>query len=555
MRQQPERLGEFLVRRGVLAREAVSAILEEQRRTRDPFGQIAVRRGYLDEESLTEQLAGFTQIPLLQREGITEDADLIARVPRAMAEKLGVVPLGRGERQELVCACNGPLPMAALQSLSKLVNRPVKLQLVPASLLGKMRSEASLRDLDTRIQIRDADAMAEDVHFVAEVLEKLLLRAVRLDASDLHLEPGRVELLVRIRVDGMLQITERLPLQLQDKLVSRIKVLAELDIAEKRMPQDGAFFFRPEHVHLPFSGINIRVSSLPVVYGEKVVMRLLPSNESAIGVGELGMAAATLEVFKRMASRPHGMVLVTGPTGSGKSTTLYGLMQMLRSETTNITTLEDPVELKLPGINQTQIVAGPKISFAGALRSILRQDPDVIMVGEIRDRATIEVALQAAITGHLVLTTLHTNDAPSSFTRLVDMGAESFLVATSVLGILAQRLVRRVCPLCRRGRPVSLAELRLLGLESTEVEGAFAIQRGEGCDHCRGTGYTGRVGLFELLEMDETLKQMVAEREPAERLRRHAREQLGFRTLFEDGVEKVRQGMTTPEEILRVTMN
>jgi len=547
-----ERFGEYLLRRGVLTRESVSAILEEQRLIREPFGQLVIRRGYLDEIQLTEQLSSYSGIPLLQMEDIHKDTDLTGRIPKKLAAKFGVLPLGRSDKNELICACNGPVNMAALQSISKLVNRPVKLQLVPASQLKKMLTDRISREFDTSIRIPTEAIYNEDINLVAELLEKLLLRAETMDASDIHIEPGKDELIVRYRIDGMLTRVESLPVALMEKIISRVKVLASLDIAERRMPQDGSFFFQPQYLDIELTGFNIRVSTMPVIYGEKVVMRILPPNDAVVGIGELGMDGDTLNRFKAMAASPYGIVLVTGPTGSGKSTTLYGLLQMLRDETRNIATLEDPVELKMRGINQTQIVPGPKISFAGALRSMLRQDPDIIMVGEIRDRETIEVALQAAITGHLVLSSLHTNDAPSSFTRLLDMGAEPFLVATSVRGILAQRLVRRICPVCRQPYEISDNELKMLGLEG---QSPFMISRGDGCDHCRGSGYAGRVGIFEWLDMDDRLKEMVAGRETTEGLRRYALEHRNFKTLRSNGVEKVRQGVTTPEEIMRVTMS
>jgi type IV pilus assembly protein PilB len=338
--------------------------------------------------------------------------------------------------------------------VSRLVNRTVALQLVTNSRLRRMQSEQYSRQFDTSIRISSVAGADDDVHLVSELLEKLLLRALNMEASDIHIEPTLKDLVIRIRVDGMLVVAETLPVSLANKLITRVKVLSRLDIAEKRMPQDGAFFFKPERLDVDIEGTNIRTSILPVVYGEKAVMRILPPHDAAIDLEAIGMRSDTLELFRRIVTTPYGIVLVTGPTGSGKSTTLYSVLRMLRSDTVNVTTLEDPVEVKMGGnINQTQIDPGPKISFAGALRAILRQDPDIIMVGEIRDGDTVRVSLQAAITGHLVLSTLHTNDAPSAFTRLLDMGAEPFLVANSIRGVLAQRLVRRVCP--PRWRPTN----------------------------------------------------------------------------------------------------
>ena len=546
-----ERFGEYLIRQGALSREAVSAILDEQRVCRDEFGRLAVRRGYLAEEEMIRQLGSFLGIPLYDPAGIVADPSLCAKLPKKMALKLGIFPLGLGQKGEFICACGGPLNMAALQSVSRLVGRPVKLQLISRPRLKKMQNEQYSRQFDTSIQVSKVASSDDDLHLVTELLEKLMLRAINMDASDIHIEPGKVEITVRFRVDGVLLVAESLPRSLADKIITRIKVISGLDIAEKRMPQDGSFFFQPERLDVEIDGVNIRTSTLPVVYGEKAVMRILPSNDSAVPIEALGMEPDTTELFQELVTTPHGIVLVTGPTGSGKSTTLYAVLQMVRDVAVNITTLEDPVELKMAGINQTQIDPGPKITFAGALRSILRQDPDIIMVGEIRDSDTIQVALQAAITGHLVLSTLHTNDAPSSFTRMMDMGAESFLVASSVRGILAQRLVRRLCPHCHEKEEISRAERRMLKLAEADH---FMVGRARGCQHCNDKGFQGRLGIFELLAVEENIQRMVAEAEPTEEIRRYAQQELGFRTLRGDGILKLRHGVTSPEEIMRVTM-
>ncbi len=548
-----QRFGEYLMQKKVLTKEAVSSILDEQRVVQEEFGQLAIRRGLLEEKELSRHLSGFLGIPLFDIEEVTPDAAFTGKIPKKLALKLGLFPAGIGPNGELVCACAGPVNIAALQSVGRLVNRTVALQLVSRSRLRKMQTEQYSRQFDTSIRISTvASGSDDDVHLVSELLEKLLLRAVNMEASDVHIEPTQRDLVVRIRVDGMLMVAETLPISLANKLITRIKVLSRLDIAEKRMPQDGAFFFKPERLDVDIEGTNIRTSILPVVYGEKAVMRILPPHDSAVDLETIGMQADTLALFQQIVTTPYGIVLVTGPTGSGKSTTLYSVLRMLRSETVNITTLEDPVEVKMGGgINQTQVEPGPKISFAGALRAILRQDPDVIMVGEIRDGETVRVALQAAITGHLVFSTLHTNDAPSSFTRLADMGAEPFLVANSIRGILAQRLVRKVCPQCARPVEITASELRMFGLPEEE---AFTLLRGEGCEACGNKGYRGRSGLYELLIVDEGIQKMVAAQEPTSRIKDYAVRNLGFRTLREEGILKVRQGLTTPEEVMRVTM-
>ncbi|MBM9612851.1 type II/IV secretion system protein [Desulfobulbus rhabdoformis] len=548
-----QRFGEYLIQHNILNKEAVSSILDEQRVLQDEFGQLAVRRGLMDETELVGHLSSFLGIPLFDAGAVKPDPELTGKVPKKLALKLGLFPAGFGAGGELVCACAGPINIAALQSVGRLVNRTVSLQLVSRRSLRKMQTELYSRQYDTSIKISAvASASDDEVHLISELLEKLLLRAINLDASDIHVEPVFNDLIIRFRVDGMLMVAETLPINLAGKLLTRIKVLSRLNIAEKRMPQDGAFFFKPERLDVDIEGTNIRTSILPVVHGEKAVMRILPPHDSAIDLETIGMQADTLDLFRQIVTTPYGIVLVTGPTGSGKSTTLYSVLRMLRSDTINLTTLEDPVEVKMGGgINQTQIDPGPKITFAGALRAILRQDPDVIMVGEIRDGETVRVALQAAITGHLVLSTLHTNDAPSAFTRLMDMGAEPFLVANSIRGVLAQRLVRRVCPKCAKEEPITQSELSMLGLPENE---ALMVNRGQGCEGCSFKGYRGRSGLYELLAVDDELQKMVAAQETTDRIRDYAMTELGFRTLRDEGIIKIRQGLTTPEEVMRVTM-
>jgi len=547
-----QRFGEYLLQHGVLTREAISSILDEQRVVQEEFGELAVRRGFLEDPDLVRHLSDFLKIPLFDPQGISADPSFTGKVPKKLALKLGLFPAGLGGSGELICACAGPVNIAALQSVSRLVNRTVALQLVSRHRLKKMQNELYSRQFDTSIKVSSVAGMEDDVHLATELLEKLLLRAINMEASDVHIEPTARDLVIRVRIDGMLATIENLPLSLADKVVTRIKVLSRMDISEKRMPQDGSFFFRPERLDVEIEGVNIRTSILPVVYGEKAVMRILPARDSAVDLEKLGMEPDILALFRKIVTTPYGIVLVTGPTGSGKSTTLYSVLQMLHDETVNVTTLEDPVEIKMGGgINQTQINPGPKISFAGALRAILRQDPDIIMVGEIRDSDTVRVSLQAAITGHLVLSTLHTNDAPSSFARLMDMGAEPFLLANSIRGILAQRLVRRVCPVCSREEPVTAAELRMLGLPEDE---SFTVRRGHGCDACGHKGYHGRCGIHELLYVDEEIGRMVGARATTDTIREYALNHLNFRTLRGEGILKIRQGVTTPEEVMRVTM-
>lgn len=544
-----ERFGEFLVKKGAIRRVDLTRLLAAQRLVREKIGTIAMREGLLTEDELTAFLGEYLGMPLFKATVDTIEKGIIHVIPRKMALKANVLPVGSGENGELLLACSGPLSKTMLQTISRLSKRPVRLVLTSPRKLRKMQNLFFSREFDTTIKLTGAVDL-EDTGFIIELFEKLMLRAINQGASDLHVEPERDALAIRFRVDGMLVKTEVLPSDLAGRLVSRIKVVAGMDIAERRKPQDGAFYFLPQSLDVAIDGVNVRVSTLPVVHGEKAVLRLLPPHDEVIELDGLGMDAAMLARFKDLLRTPHGIVLVTGPTGSGKSTTLYGALQMLRGETTNITTIEDPVELTVRGVNQTQVDTGEKLSFADALRSILRQDPDVIMVGEVRDAETLRIALRAAITGHLVLSTLHTNDAPSAFNRMIDMGAEPFLVAASVRAVLAQRLVRTICPSCGQVVPISGAELRMLGLD----EAPFEIRRGPGCDNCH-LGFRGRLGIFELLEVDEELKIHIMEAANFETLRRAAVAHKGFRTLRQDGIDKVRRGLTTPEEIMRVTID
>ncbi len=551
-----DRFGGYLVRQGLITRENLDQVLSVQRVVPEKIGQLLVREGLLTEDQVMQALSEFTGIPLSDGNGaLLADPQVVRLIPEKMARRAGVMPLVRNKANELLLACNGPVPRAMLQNISCLAQAPVRLVLVTERRLRKLQQMAYAREFDTKIDFRTQPVNGEDPDAVVELLEKLMVRAIsQNNVSDIHFEPERDSLLVRFREDGMLRRVESLPAAMGQKLISRVKVLANLDIAERRAPQDGAFAFRPARLKVEVEAVNLRVSILPVNYGEKTVLRLLPPYDEQIRLDALGMDEQSLGRFKGILRSPHGLILVTGPTGSGKSTTLYGALQLLRSDTTNITTLEDPVELTLRGVNQTQVDGGGRLDFASGLRAILRQDPDIIMVGEIRDTDTLRVSLRAAITGHLVLSTLHTNDAPSSFSRLLDMGGESFLVAVSVRAVLAQRLVRLVCAHCKQPRPVSRAELDMLGLRDTP-EGAFMVQRSTNpCELCNHKGYSGRFGLFELLVMDEDLRERIMRGATPHEIASAAGASGNYRSLLEDGVDKVKMGLTTPEEILRVTM-
>jgi type IV pilus assembly protein PilB len=373
----------------------------------------------------------------------------------------------------------------------------------------------------------------------------LLHRAVEERASDLHIEPQDRELVVRLRIDGLLQEVQRLPKWTQGALVSRIKVLANLDIAEKRLPQDGRLV-----VDIEGRRVDMRVSTLPITNGEKIVIRVVDQNGISVAITDLGLQDDDLGRVKRYLVRPQGILLVTGPTGSGKSTLLYSALRFIQHETKNLVTVEDPVEFQLPGVNQVQVDEKAKKTFPSALRAILRQDPDVIMIGEIRDKETAQIAFRASVTGHLVLSTVHTNDAASAVTRLIDLGLEPFMVASSLIGVVSMRLVRTLCPRCREAYDANASNLNRL-MPGSAGEGNVVLSRGRGCGHCHDTGYRGRIGIFEVLEVDERIRGMIVAGATDGTIRQAAVES-GMRSIGEDGLKKVLAGRTTLEEVSRV---
>ncbi len=379
---------------------------------------------------------------------------------------------------------------------------------------------------------------------VIRLVNLLITRAVESRASDIHMEPFEDELRVRYRIDGVLHETESVPKKLQAAIISRIKIMAKLNIAERRLPQDGRIRLKVGEME-----VDLRVSTIPILHGESVVMRILQKEGIVIDLNTLGFPPATLTTFNQLIRKPNGIILVTGPTGSGKTTTLYGALDKINSPDRKIITVEDPIEYQLKGINQIQVKPQIGLNFANTLRHIVRQDPDIIMIGEVRDLETAEIAIQSALTGHVVFSTLHTNDAPSSITRLLDMGVENFLLSSTVRGILAQRLIRIICPSCKEIDTSSAdkEELSKLGF-GTDVP----LYKGRGCEMCAQTGYYGRAGIFELLTVDEDIRKLILKDSDSNQIRNAAR-QNGMKTLLEDGAEKIKAGMTTLSEVLRVT--
>lgn len=482
------------------------------------------------------------------------------RVPFGFAKRFGVLLETTNDR--FVAVCKEPIATDALLELRRFLARPFTLETVNddeferrMGLVYQTDSSEAMEMVEGLGDEMDLASLADSVPETEDLLEQdgdapiirlinaLLTESVKQGASDIHVETYEKRLVVRFRIDGVLREVVQPKRALAALLVSRIKVMAKLDIAEKRVPQDGRIALR-----IGGREVDVRVSTMPSQHGERVVMRLLDKQAGRLGLGQLGMSARDLNAMRNIISKPHGIILVTGPTGSGKTTTLYGALSDLNDSSRNILTVEDPVEYSLPGIGQTQVNSKVDMTFAKGLRAILRQDPDVVMIGEIRDLETVEIAIQASLTGHLVLSTLHTNTAAGAVTRLQDMGVEPFLLSSSLIGVLAQRLVRVLCDDCKQVHTPTEAERDLLGL--SEHQDA-TIYNAVGCEHCNQLGYRGRMGIYEIIEVDEEMKTLIHEGAGEQTLTRHART-LGP-GIHQDGVRKVLDGTTTIEELLRVS--
>lgn len=486
------------------------------------------------------------------------DPETLALTPGEFAITHQVLPY-RLDGDVLLVAIGTEASLAAVDDLGVLLDRPVRAVLADSSLIraqieerfiermlaGIPADESPASEADENADLADLQQMASD-SAVVQMVNLIFSQAVRDGASDIHVEPYDRELRIRYRLDGILHEMAKPPKRMHAALISRLKILGEMNIAERRLPQDG-------RIKLQIAGrvVDVRVAIVPTMYGERAVMRILDKSNAVVGLDSIGMGEDVLGVFRQLIRQPHGMILSTGPTGSGKSTTLYGALQELTSLSTNILTIEDPVEYQIYGIGQIQVRPQIGLTFANGLRSIVRQDPDILMVGEIRDEETAEIAIHAALTGHMVLSTLHTNDSPGAITRLLDMGVEPYLAASSIIGIMGQRLLRRNCSVCTE--PADETESALNSLKiSPEMLRGRTLMRGRGCDRCLNTGFKGRTGLFELLVVDETIRKLTTDRASASEIKQYATGALNMRTLLEDGRRAVLAGWTTPEEVLRV---
>ncbi|PWI59010.1 GspE/PulE family protein [Sulfoacidibacillus thermotolerans] len=548
-----KRLGDLLYESGLISKEQLEEALRRQKGTKDRLGDVLIQCGFITEKQLIEVLEFQLGIPhvTLAREKL--DPAILALVPDALALKYVVLPL-RKERNKLLVAMADPLDYYAIDDLRMSTGFQIEaaiaakdeLRLYVERVYG-MKGSLEQAQQSAQVDIAataDAELLDEDSP-VVRLVNQLLSQAVNRRASDIHLDPMKDGLFVRMRIDGMMRQEQILPKQMQQLVTSRVKVMANMNIAEHRLPQDGRF-----RIQLSGRDVDVRVSILPTLHGEKIVMRVLDLTSGLQRVQDLGFSPAHFAAYQRMLSAANGLVLITGPTGSGKTSTLYaGLVERSTPEV-NVITIEDPVEYQLTGVNQVAVNVTTGLTFARGLRAILRQDPDVVMVGEIRDTETAEIAVRAALTGHLVLSTLHTNDALSTVARLVDMGIDPFLVASSLTGVIAQRLVRRVCEECKGLREPSAFERELLARYEMNAE---SFVYGKGCSACGKTGYKGRLAIHEVLEVDEMLRGMIARGAHSEEIQMHAKE-LGFHTLLEDGLEKAAQGLTTIAEVVRVAL-
>jgi len=553
-------LGQILLKGGQLDNEGLERALEHAKRNNLRLGDALLQLGLVSDGEVAQALAKQLGLKYADLSKLTLDPALIDILPRDVAEEYGIVPISLKDGM-LTVAMGEPLDIYATDNLRFILNREINY-----ALSGKDVVTDSITDLygmkDTPEEMIEGMASTEFQELVEErtgegeaegedapvikLVKAIILEALKARASDIHIEPMAEKLRIRYRVDGVCYEVDSPPKRLQNAIVTRVKIMSDMNIAEKRLPLDGRIFMRAFG-----RDIDFRVSSLPATYGPSVVLRILDRESLLLGVSELGFHESDLARFNRIVSRPNGIFLVTGPTGSGKTTTLYAALNELNRPDVKIVTAEDPVEYNISGINQCQVNDDISLGFSNILRSALRQAPNIILVGEIRDTETADTAVTAALTGHLVFSTLHTNDASSAITRLIDLGVAPFLVASAVQAIMAQRLLRKLCKKCRAPHDYPEEKLRAVGLRPEDVEGV-TLYRQVGCPSCKYSGYKGRIGIFELIEMDEVLRDMAYRKAPLDEIRRQARLS-GMNTMQEDGVRKVLAGVTTIDEVLAVT--
>jgi type IV pilus assembly protein PilB len=567
MPAQDEYIVEILRDVGLVSHEDILKAKERSKAEQVGLVDALILMGRVSPKDVSKALASQFNMDMIDLAEYRVPDDIVALVPKHVARRYKIVPVGKHDNT-LTVAISDPLDVDTVDSLRYILRMNVEPVIATKTdidnaitryyggaddTVENMLQEITEGEVDfglpsnkaaqTKLDdIAETDADAPIIKLVGLVI----MEAYRNRASDIHIEPLEKRLRVRYRIDGVLQEVDNPPKRLQASIISRLKIMSNMSIAEKRVPQDG-------RIQIPVMGrtLDLRVSCLPTNHGESIVMRILDKTSLLLGLGDLGFFSDDQETMSKIINMPDGVFLVTGPTGSGKTTTLYGCLNEINKPDRKIITVEDPVEYQLGGINQVQVNADISLTFAAALRSILRQAPNVIMIGEIRDLETANIAVQAALTGHLVFSTLHTNDAPSAVTRIVDMGVKPFLVASAVKAIMAQRLIRKVCPKCRVPYMPTDYEMEVLKLNPDEMKNATMV-RGNGCNECSRTGYRGRMGIYEIFMVDDEIRRLIYEKVPSNVIRARARE-LGMRTLREDGVRKIMAGITTPEEVISIT--
>jgi general secretion pathway protein E len=553
-------IGEILVESG-LSPERLKKALDLQKKRGGRIGTLLVRLAFVTEEEVLKALGEQLGLPFLPDFGDI-DRELALKLPITYAKKATLLPLRR-ENGTLLVATSEPLILTAVEDLRLLYNADISFRLAPADkildTINRLHSEDMNKVEDTVQEMEEDDLsfLAVELEEPTDLLEvtddapiirlvnSLLSQAIRERASDIHIEPFEKDMIARFRIDGILYNILTIQKRYQASIASRVKIMSGLNIAEKRLPQDGGM-----RIKIAGKDVDVRVSIVPTSFGERIVLRLLYRESALLPLEQIGFSGENLRHFNELITRPHGIILVTGPTGSGKTTTLYASLSKINSPDKNIITIEDPIEYQLKGIGQIQVNAKINLTFAAGLRSVLRQDPDVILVGEIRDAETAEIAIQAALTGHLVFSTLHTNDAAGAVTRLIDMKIEPFLISSSVMAILAQRLVRVLCKECREPYELTATEIAELEIK-TGTEGA-TVFHAKGCETCFNTGYLGRKAIYELLLVDDEVRQLIMKNADASTIKAAA-VQKGMRTLRQDGAENVLKGITSVEEVVRVT--
>lgn len=549
------RIGELLREKNYITESQLKVALNEQKTSGKRLGEVLQDLGYVTETQMLQLVSEQLGVKLVKASDLKIDEDAKRLIPENLARKLGVVPI-KADGNKIIIATNDPANVYAYDELERTTKKEIYPYVVVKDdlllLLEKIygtgdRLYKTAEDVSKKLLRAGKDELLDNLSDdapVVNLVDGIIGKAVSDGASDIHIEPDEDKLRIRYRIDGILIEVLSLNSTLHPAITSRLKIMSGMNIAEKRVPQDGRF-----KIVASGKDIDFRVSTLPTNFGEKLVLRILDRSKALLDLKNIGMDDYNLSVYESIVSKPYGIILISGPTGSGKTTTLYATLNKLNSPDKNIVTVEDPIEYNFKLINQVQTDETAGVTFASALRSILRQDPDIIMVGEIRDKETAEIAIQASLTGHLVLSTIHTNDAVSSVVRLVDMGIENFLVSSSLIGVVGQRLVRKICKSCKKSYRPEKELIERLGIKNEDL----LFYRGEGCPDCKYTGYSGRIGIYEVLKIDNQIKNMITKGKSIDEIRTVAM-QNGFKTMYDSGLEIAKSGITSIEEVLRVTV-